>query len=177
MYNFQTFECSNESLPNSSCHSWNQNARVYSDLAPRFSVMKDNSFVFFISNLEDFRQKYPIQVKFWDFGVVGWKFTKFLMSHLNLQVNFSLNLAWLFNVKRDNFFKRNLHYFDKRSPSKCQILDFRFHQTFTLIDSFLLKVYKISAKKVQRSCVPWYWRLMQNLKEKWFVVSKLMRIW
>ena len=41
----------------------------------------------------------------------------------------------------------------------------------------LLKVYKISAKKVQRSCVSWHWRLMQNLKKNWFVVSKLTRIW
>ena len=41
----------------------------------------------------------------------------------------------------------------------------------------LLKVYKISAKKVQRSCVSWHWRLMQNLKKNWFVVSKMTRIW
>ena len=31
----------------------------------------------------------------------------------------------------------------------------------------LLKVYKILAKKVQRSYVSWPWRLMQNLKKKW----------
>ena len=41
----------------------------------------------------------------------------------------------------------------------------------------LLKVYKISAKKVQRSYVSWPWRVIQNLKKKWFVVSKLTRIW
>ena len=40
----------------------------------------------------------------------------------------------------------------------------------------LLKVYKISAKKVQRSFVSWHWRFMQNLKGNWFVVSKLTRI-
>ena len=41
----------------------------------------------------------------------------------------------------------------------------------------LLKVYKISAKKVQRSYVSWYWRVMQNLKKNRFFVSKMARIW
>ena len=41
----------------------------------------------------------------------------------------------------------------------------------------LLKVYKISAKKVQRSYVSWHWRVMQNLKKNWFDVSKMTRIW
>ena len=40
-----------------------------------------------------------------------------------------------------------------------------------------LKVYKILAKKVQRSYVAWPWRLMQNLKKNWSVVSKMTRIW
>ena len=38
----------------------------------------------------------------------------------------------------------------------------------------LLEVYKISAKKVRRGYVSWHWRVMQNLKKSWFVVS---RIW
>ena len=41
----------------------------------------------------------------------------------------------------------------------------------------LLQVYKISAKNVQRSYVLWPWRVMQNLKKNWFVVSKMTRIW
>ena len=32
----------------------------------------------------------------------------------------------------------------------------------------LLKVYKISAKKVQRSHVSWHWRMKQNLKKNIF---------
>ena len=40
---FQTFGCSNESSPNSSCHFWNHKVRVYSNFASLFSVMKDNS--------------------------------------------------------------------------------------------------------------------------------------
>ena len=41
----------------------------------------------------------------------------------------------------------------------------------------LLKVYKILAKKVQRSYVSWFWRVMKNLKKNRFVVLKMTRIW
>ena len=41
----------------------------------------------------------------------------------------------------------------------------------------LLKVYTISTKKVQKSYVLWHWRVMQNLKKNWFVVSKTTRNW
>ena len=37
----------------------------------------------------------------------------------------------------------------------------------------LNKIYNVWAKKVQRSYVWWYWRLMQNLKKNWFVLSKM----
>ena len=53
-------------------------------------------------NLIYFRQKEPIKVKFSDFWVVGWNFTKFLISNMKLQVNFSLNFASLFGVMRNN---------------------------------------------------------------------------
>ena len=36
----------------------------------------------------------------------------------------------------------------------------------------LLKVYEISAKKVQRSYVSWHWRVMQNLKKNRFCCFK-----
>ena len=56
-----------------------------------FNVMKDSSSVFFfISNLYILNKK-----QFSDFWIVVWKFTKFLMSHLKLQVSFSLNFASL----------------------------------------------------------------------------------
>ena len=52
---------------------------------------------FFSSNLYTLNKK-----QFSDFWMVGWKFTKFLMSCLKLQVSFSLNFASLFSVMRDN---------------------------------------------------------------------------
>ena len=36
----------------------------------------------------------------------------------------------------------------------------------------LLKVYNISAKKVQRHYVSWHWRVIENLRKNWFVVQK-----
>ena len=41
----------------------------------------------------------------------------------------------------------------------------------------LFEVCKISAKKVQKSYVSWYWRVMQNLKKNRFVVLIMTRIW
>ena len=52
-----------------------------------------------------------------------------------------------------------------------------FHQIRTLIGSFCWKYIQFQLKKVQRSYVSWYWRLMQNLKKNQFVISKLTRTW
>ena len=101
--NCHIFECFNESSLNSSCQFWNHKVKAYSNLASLFSVMKDISSVFFYLNLLYFRQTEPFKVRFSDFRVVGWKFTKFLMSCLKLQVNFSENFASLFTVMRGNF--------------------------------------------------------------------------
>ena len=55
-----------------------------------------------IDRLYFFRQKEPIEVKSSDFWVVGWRFTKFLMSYLKPKASFSSNFASLFSVTRDN---------------------------------------------------------------------------
>ena len=55
-----------------------------------------------INRLYFFRQKEPIEVKSSDFWVVGWRFTKFLMSYLKPKASFSSNFASLFSVTRDN---------------------------------------------------------------------------
>ena len=49
IYNFSDFECSNESLPNSSCHFWNHKVRVYSNFASLLSVMKDELLFIFLA--------------------------------------------------------------------------------------------------------------------------------
>ena len=100
--NFQTFECFNESWPNSSCLFWNHKVKVYSNFASLLSVMKYNSSVFFYFKPLYFGQKEPVELKFSDVWEVGSKFNKFLMSCLKLQVSFSLNFTSLFSVMRDN---------------------------------------------------------------------------
>ena len=51
------------------------------------------------------------------------------------------------------------------------------HQICTLISSFWWKYIKISPEKVQRTYVSWHWRVTQNLKKNWFVVSIMTSIW
>ena len=45
----------------------------------------------------------------------------------------------------------------------------KFHFNWLLLS----KVYIVSDKKVQRSYLPWHWRVMQNLKKTWLVVWKM----
>ena len=58
--------------------------------------------------------------------------------------------------------------FDKFWPeqSKCS-------KVCTLMVCFWPKYIMFELKKVQRSFVWWHWLLMQNLKEKWLVLSKM----
>ena len=98
----QNFECYNESSTNSSCHYWNHKVRVYSGFALLFCVMKGNSSVFFSSNRIYFGQQEPLEVKFSDFRVVGWKFTKLLMPYLKTEIIFSLNFTSFFSVMKNN---------------------------------------------------------------------------
>ena len=80
------------------------------------------------------------------------------------------------------FFSWNFTWFLQKEPIKVQ--NFRKISSSGKISPnlyfdrlLLLKVYKISAKKVQRSYVSWYWRLMQNLKKNRFVLLKVTGIW
>ena len=75
------------------------------------------------------------------------------------------------------FFSWNFILFWQREPIRVPNFRLSFSPNVYLGRLLLLKVYKISAKKVQRSCVSWRWRLMQNLNKSWFVVSKLTRTW
>ena len=68
-----------------------------------FSVsQKRTSLYFCSSNLLYFVQKEPIEKKSLDFWVVGWKFTKYLMSYMKLQIIFSLHFLSIFSFMRDN---------------------------------------------------------------------------
>ena len=218
---FQTFEWSNESWPNSSCHFCDRKVRVYSNFTLLFAVMKDNSSVFLklkpcILWTKNAHRKEIFRL------LSGWfKFSKFLMSYLEPQLSSSLNFALFFSVMRDDYvilFSWNFIWFGQKGGQM------KFHQVCTLIGSFcwkyikfqlkkyrefmshdtedwskiycfkndknlvnfglstrnsqnfyfdwfiLCKVYNVSPKKVQRSCLSWHWRVMQNVKKNWLVV-------
>ena len=59
---FETFRCSGENFPYSSCHFPNRKS-VFLQSFHHFSVMKDNPSVFFRSNVIYFAQKKPIKVE------------------------------------------------------------------------------------------------------------------
>ena len=149
-----------ESLPNSSCRFWNHKVRVYSNFASQSSVLDKIS---------------PSKLNCQTFEWLGENSQKFLMSYLNPQVSVSLNFESVFSVMRDNssvlFLADIVHDLDKRNPSPCKI-----SRNLYFDRLLLLIVHKISAKKVQRSYVSLQWRVMQNLKNNWFVVSKMTRV-
>ena len=107
-------------------------------------------------------------MKFSDFWVVGWKFTKFLMSYLKPQVSFSFKLCIALQCYGRyvfcTFLAETLFDFYKRSLQQCRISDFwLLRWNFTKVVLWLaifLKVYKVSAKKVWRSYVSWYQRVI-----------------
>ena len=72
------------------------------------------------------------------------------------------------------FFSWNLISFWWREPIKMPNLRLSISPNVDL-DRLLLSL--VSAKKVQRSCVSWHWRLMQNLNKNWSVASKMTRTW
>ena len=70
------------------------------------------------------------------------------------------------------FFSWNFMWFLQKKPIKVQISgDISPNLYFDRL--LLLKVYKVSAKKVQRSFVSWHWRVVQNLKKNRFVVWQI----
>ena len=107
------------------------------------------------------------------------------MSFFKQKVSFSSKFGSLFSVMRDNssvlfylklymILTKGVHQSAKFQTFDCsrEISPSSYHDRL-----LLLKVYNISAKKVQRSYVSWHRRAMQNLKKNRFVVSKMTRIW
>ena len=121
---FQTFECSNESSLNSSCHFWNHKVRVYSNFASHSVSWKKTPLDFCSSNLVYFGQKEIFRL------FSGWVKTH-QIPHVIFETKnqfFFKYFAPVFRVMRDNsslhFLAKTLYYLDKRSPSKGKISDF-----------------------------------------------------
>ena len=78
------------------------------------------------------------------------------------------------NLKRTLLASSKLHEkFDKFWLEHLKI-----SKLCTLMGCFRPKYAMLELKKVQRSYVQWHWRLIQNLKENWLVLSKITwRLW
>ena len=105
---FQTFEWSNKSSPNSSCHFCNHKVSVHSNFASLFSLMEDSSSVFFSSYLMYFLQSSPWKCSFSNLPLLKSKFTKSLISFFKQKVSFSSKFRSLFSVMQDHSFTRFL---------------------------------------------------------------------
>ena len=90
-----------------------------------FSVIKDNSSVFFLAQTSySLDKNSPSKWDFLDFWVVGWKFTKFLMSFLEPRNRFSFNFASLLSARKHNssvFCHLNFICFGKKDLIQVQI--------------------------------------------------------
>ena len=87
-------------------------------------------------------------------------------------------LSWHWRVIQN--LERNWLVVSKLTWGIWQILTWTLEslKNFPFSGLLLSKVYIVRAKKVQRSYLSWQWRVMQNLKRNWLVVSKLTReIW
>ena len=87
--NFDTFECTGENLPNSSCHFSNHKSD-FLQILHQSSVSWKITLYVFSSNIIYVGQKGPVQsANFLDFRVLRSKFVKFVMSILKWRVNSS----------------------------------------------------------------------------------------
>ena len=99
--NFETFECSGESLPNSSCHFANHKS-VFLQILHLSSVpWKVTPLFFFRSNVIFFAQSNQSKSTFLRLSSAWVKIHQILVN-LKQQISFSSNLASLFSVMRYN---------------------------------------------------------------------------
>ena len=82
-------------------------------------------------------------------------------------------LSWHWRVMQN--LKRNWLVVSKLTWEIWQILTWALEslRNFCFNGLLLSKIYIAPAKKVKRSYLSWHWRVMQNLKRNWLVVSKL----
>ena len=94
--------------------------------------------------------------------------------------------ASLFSVMKDNpsvFFLVKSYILSTKKAHQSGKIHKNFDSSGEILSNFyfdrllLLKIYKIYARKVYRSYVSWYWRLMQNLKKNKSAISKLTKTW
>ena len=123
--NFDTFECSGENLPNSSCH-FPSNKSVFLPILHHSSMSwKITSLYFFSSNSIYIAQKKPIKVKIFEtFECSGQNFSNSLCQFWNdksipLQILYPSSVSWKINPLY--FFSSNNIYFAQKETIKIKM--------------------------------------------------------
>ena len=124
--NFDTFECSGENLPNSSCH-FPSNKSVFLQILHYSSMSWEiTPLYFFSSNNIYFAQKEPIKVKtFETFECSGQNLSNSLHQFQNdksipLQILYSGSVSW--KITPLYFLSSNNIYFTRKEPIKVKIV-------------------------------------------------------
>ena len=123
--NFETFECSGENLPNSSCHFPNRKSVFLQILYHSSMLWKTTSLYFFSSNNIYFAQREPIKVKvFVTFECSGQNLSNSLCQFSNdksifLQILYSSSEPW--KITPLCFFNSKNIYFAQKEGIKLKI--------------------------------------------------------
>ena len=98
----------------------------------------------------------------------------FIPSRKSMSLKFTGELC-VMTMKNDTKFEEKLSCHFKVN---MRINSSKISKIWSFMGCFWTKYMMFEIKKIQRSYVWWHWILMQNLKEKWLVLSKMTwRIW
>ena len=105
---------------------------------------------------------------------LGLWWDSFVQSREGMTLKFAEEL-FVMARKNNAKFEEELTCHFKTDVRKLTNFDLSTRKSKTLLFYWLLwpKYIMFELRKVQRSYVWWHWRLMQNLKEKWLVLSKM----
>ena len=147
---------------------------IFHDTEEIYKFWREND-LWFEKRLEKFRKFSPEHLKV---SKLRHRWDPFVQSRKGVTLKFAEELCVMTMKNNAKFeeelpchFKtnRNLTNFDS-STRKSKKLPFN----WLLWPTYIM----FELRKVQRSYVWWHWRLMQNLKEKWLVLSKMTcEIW
>ena len=152
-----------------------------SNLGSLFSVMKDNNSVFLRSKFIYFAQKKLIEEQiFENFEYLDQNSKHYCHFRNNksifLRILHTSSVSWditplyLFSSSSALFWFQIWHEeFDEFSPNHAKVLKILLWWTL------LSKAHNVVARNVQRNCVSWHWKVIQNLKKKWLVAWKMTK--
>ena len=101
----------------------------------------------------------------------------FVQSRKGITLKFKDKL-YVMTMKNNAKFEEELTFHFKSDMRNLSNFDSSTQKSKKMLFNWLLwpKYIMFELRKVQRSYVWWHWRLMQNLKEKWLVLSKMIWI-